>query len=364
MKRGRRGAGDPADTEMHRLLERSSHARAGMRPQGECLDPETLAAWTENALPAQQRAVAEAHAADCERCLTVLAAIARTSPPPEPVQRPSWFSVRWLVPVTSAAIAATAWVLVLSPWEAERPLPPAATTAIDAAKPEELAAQPERQADTRTSADAFEKKAEPRPDLKDSAAASRRGDASAKAPAPVAAPAPAAPTPPSAAASTPAQPLARAEALEERLQSRSRKVALAPFTIVSPDPRMRWRVTGGALERSTDGGETWRAQPIDPPADAPAGSRSPAVAAALDLVAGSSPAPTVCWLVGRKGTVVLSTDGESWRRLDFPEATVDLVGVTALDGRTATVTAADGRRFHTTDGGRAWALQETPATPF
>jgi photosystem II stability/assembly factor-like uncharacterized protein len=62
----------------------------------------------------------------------------------------------------------------------------------------------------------------------------------------------------------------------------------------------------------------------------------------------------VCWLVGRAGTVLLSTDGRSWQRLAFPEA-VNLVSVTATDTKTATVTASDGRRFSTTDGGVTWA---------
>jgi photosystem II stability/assembly factor-like uncharacterized protein len=72
----------------------------------------------------------------------------------------------------------------------------------------------------------------------------------------------------------------------------------------------------------------------------------------------------VCWIVGRSGLVLLSTDGETWRRLDFPDATVDLVSVTARDGAAATVTAANGRIYRTTDAGRTWTLQENPAAPF
>jgi photosystem II stability/assembly factor-like uncharacterized protein len=58
--------------------------------------------------------------------------------------------------------------------------------------------------------------------------------------------------------------------------------------------------------------------------------------------------------VGSAGTVLLSTDGRSWRRVAFPEA-VDLRSVTATDQETATVTTADGRVFVTTDGGRTWS---------
>jgi photosystem II stability/assembly factor-like uncharacterized protein len=119
--------------------------------------------------------------------------------------------------------------------------------------------------------------------------------------------------------------------------------------IVSPDANARWRVGGRSLERSIDGGRTWKVQPTG---------------TEVDLLAGSSPAPTVCWIVGRSGLVLLSTDGETWRRLDFPDATVDLVSVTARDGAAATVTAANGRIYRTTDAGRTWTLQENPAAPF
>ncbi|MEQ1912257.1 MAG: hypothetical protein ABMA15_25780, partial [Vicinamibacterales bacterium] len=58
-------------------------------------------------------------------------------------------------------------------------------------------------------------------------------------------------------------------------------------------------------------------------------------------------------LVGGGGLVLLTTDGASWNRSPLPAA-VDLVSVVATDARTASVTAIDGRQFHTTDGGRTW----------
>ena len=88
------------DESLHPLLRRTSRVRADARPHGDCLDAETLAAWTDGSLTAFERAAAETHAADCDRCLAVLAAIAKTSPPPSAIQRPSWLSIRWLVPLT------------------------------------------------------------------------------------------------------------------------------------------------------------------------------------------------------------------------------------------------------------------------
>ena len=76
--------------------------------------------------------------------------------------------------------------------------------------------------------------------------------------------------------------------------------------------------------------------------------------ATADLTAGNSPSADVCWLVGRGGLVLRTTDGgRQWQRVPFPE-TVDIIAVAASNALNATVTSADGRRFQTTDGGRTW----------
>jgi photosystem II stability/assembly factor-like uncharacterized protein len=77
---------------------------------------------------------------------------------------------------------------------------------------------------------------------------------------------------------------------------------------------------------------------------------------AEDLTAGSAPSSSACWIVGRRGTVLLTADGVQWRRITFPES-VDLIGVQAVDLANATVTSADGRRFRTADGGQIWTRQ-------
>jgi photosystem II stability/assembly factor-like uncharacterized protein len=115
---------------------------------------------------------------------------------------------------------------------------------------------------------------------------------------------------------------------------------LASIEITSPDPSVRWRIRAAAsVEHTTNGGTTWEAVPTGVDAG---------------LTAGASPSPLVCWLIGRAGTMLLSTDGRTWRRVPFPEMT-DLATVRASDAQTATVTTTDGRTFRTTDGGRTWA---------
>ena len=113
-----------------------------------------------------------------------------------------------------------------------------------------------------------------------------------------------------------------------------------PLTIVSPSGGTRWRVLpNGVVQRTIDGGSTWEAQDIG-----------------VDVAptAGASPSPLVCWLVGPRGLVLLSIDGRSWKRAAVPDQTANLTAVRAVDDKTASVTAADGRTFQTNDGGVTW----------
>ena len=120
--------------------------------------------------------------------------------------------------------------------------------------------------------------------------------------------------------------------------------------IRSSDPTYRWRIlppTG--IQRSTDGGTTWLV--VDPlPEATRASGRIPG-----GLTAGSSPARDVCWIVGREGIVLLSTNGATWQRRPFPES-VDLTEVRAASATNALVTTADGRQFVTIDGGATWSV--------
>jgi photosystem II stability/assembly factor-like uncharacterized protein len=112
-----------------------------------------------------------------------------------------------------------------------------------------------------------------------------------------------------------------------------------PLEIASPDRNVRWRiVAGNRVERSINAGTTWQAQ---------------STGTSARLTAGAAPSPTVCWLVGPGGIVLVSQDGGTWERVAFPEP-ADLTAIRATDGSSATTTAADGRVFSTTDGGKTW----------
>ena len=110
----------------------------------------------------------------------------------------------------------------------------------------------------------------------------------------------------------------------------------------APDGESAWRLPPrGGIERSTDGGRTWRVQQVAP---------------ATGLLALRAVDANTCWAAGRGGSVLRTTDGERWSQVPFP-ATADLVAIDAAGVLAATVTTIDGRTFATADGGRTWRSQ-------
>ena len=355
-------SGRDRDRSVERLLQktlaggRSSPAGAG----DECPEPEILAAWVDGGLDKREVALVEAHASKCARCQAVLAAVVEAAQTAPKASVPGWqetwlrgWGFRWLVPVAATAAAAVIlWVVV--PNDGRPDLRDQASTQLPAASP----TSPQRE----TSTDSFKQTA-PAPEQsivandskagKDKASSSgpsepeQRKENAASAGQPV----DRLDTPGAQARDTPASQasdtLKAAGAAQSPPQSSvNETVALsrsaaktAPLEITSPDSSVRWRIGGGgSVEHTTNGGATWEAVPTG---------------IGVDLTAGAAPSRLVCWLVGRAGTVLLSTDGRTWRRVLFPDMT-DLVAVQATDARIATVTTADGRTFRTTDGGRTW----------
>jgi hypothetical protein len=76
----------------------------------------------------------------------------------------------------------------------------------------------------------------------------------------------------------------------------------------------------------------------------------------VDLVAGSAPASSICWIVGRAGTILRTLDGFHWTKIGAPVGD-DLVTVVANSATDATITDAAGLRFATSDGGLTWRPQ-------
>jgi hypothetical protein len=320
-------------------------ARGASEAPQACLDPETLAAWVDGDLDARERAAAQAHAADCARCQALLAAMIRTSDPA--AEGKSWWrwpALTWLAPLTAVATALVVWAIVpgrprLQPSDQAVP----AVSLPNQVPPSAAGRVSEPPAVARAPADEMKKRVPLAPSPTNAAGA--RSAAAASAPAPGLAESSA-----KALAAPSAQALSSQDAVEKPQAAVPPKAPQESFAralrreapivdVVSVDPGKRWRiVAGGAVQRSIDGGSTWETQETG---------------VSVTLAAGASPLPSVCWLVGPGGIVLLQTDGRSWRRIAFPEPT-DLASIRASDERTATVTTADGRMFSTADGGVTW----------
>ena len=337
-----------------------------------CFDAEVLAAWADGTLDERAAAEVERHAAQCARCQAMLAAFVRTEPAAAPAARvpgmtPWWPSLRlrWLVPMAAAATAVAIWIAVpTSPMletdlaEApERAAPPPDTPAmprVAATQPQTAVAGPRAPvgaassaAPLATEAGAREKREERQEAPRDGALTRERTNATAPAAASREAPLTAAAPTVAAEAARPGRSQAAGRA---RAESADRKIE----GFVSRDGAVRWRLAGPGVERSTDGGATWIVAQVAAPA-APAAALG-AVTPGDAPVAGDAPSAAVCWLVGPRGAVWLTTDGgQGFRRLTVT-GEPDLRAVTARDDRSADVTASDGRMFRTGDAGATWIL--------
>jgi hypothetical protein len=252
--------------------------------------------------------------------------------------------MRWFAPLALAEAALIAWLLVIPHRAAVPPPPDAAATTVARVEPPPVPApaapapaEPEQKAASsdKPAFDDVSKKAKEVQPLRD-----RLDQPKAVTAAP-------SPAPPSAPATTEqhADNKRQAETLASRAPSAnelSRREAfmITPLVVFAPDRSSGWRVQpDGAIERTVDGGATWVSQDIT---------------AAAAIRAGRSPSRDVVWMVGGDGTVLLSTDGRTWLRRNVGE-TVALVDVAPVDAMTATVTAADGRKYSTLDGGVTWS---------
>jgi len=142
------------------------------------------------------------------------------------------------------------------------------------------------------------------------------------------------------------QPAAR----NERAFGAFRQIQNNSSLLKAPSGSTLWRAgNGGVIERSTDAGKTWVSQ-MSPSQE--------------DWLAGAAVSDTVCWLAGRNGTVARTVDGARWEHISPPAQAAgadaklpDWTGITARDALSATITANDGRKFATSDGGKTWQLQ-------
>ena len=355
------------DRTVERLLKQSlgTPQRGGVT--NACLDAETLAAWTAGGLTGSALEAAQLHVADCARCQSMagtLARISSTVPQTEPVL-PSRRWLAWFIPLTAAATAVALWFAVPSkpggpatvasrapvsqapasdpfafrgvpppprlnrrapPPNARRRNRPRAGQAPQAAEARREGARSNTLDQHDVAGSVAKEEADGRDLAKDkrSKGYSHRRLLRQRPP-------------------RLRRPLRPISGSADSARSALRAAAVAAPEIVSPDPAVRWRILGAAVQHSSNGGSTWETVPVG---------------VTVELTSGAAPAATVCWLVGRNGVVLLTTDGQTWRRLSFPEIT-NLAAVRAVDagGHVASVSTTDGRTFVTTDAGDTWSAR-------
>jgi hypothetical protein len=357
------------DRAVERLLRRSVEIGSQAEVSPACVDAETFAAWTDGALRGPALTAVEAHVAGCARCQSMAALIIRSSPP-APSALPWWrWSLRspWLVPLTAGAAAVAIWSVVPGPAPAPSQPGTSVNAPVERAAPEAKAESQPTDSNRQTADGKRQTADEKRQTAADNAApatGNRQPSAGNRQPADVGlqaerlqeaesrrrgetarpdavSPSPSvAAAPPAPAAAAPARPAAEESAGRVGAADALMKREAFAREVGSPDPAVRWRLrAAGIIERTEDNGATWTML---------------TTGVTVDLTAGVSTSPSVCWVVGRNGTVLRTTDGRSWTRVNIPDA-ADLVSVDATDASVAVVTSADGRRFRTSDGGRTWA---------
>ena len=201
---------------------------------------------------------------------------------------------------------------------------------VDAAEPARVAPEKKAEAYSAKRDAAVTVEAAPQPNARkprSSASSSGAGSAGAETPVPAA-----------KAMNLEASQTTEAAALA-KMQQAQISSNLMNLQIQTPDPKILWMIaSAGAVEKSEDGGASWKTEYLD--------TRGP-------ILAGAAPSAKICWLVGQNATILRTTNGARWKTIN-PPAETDLVRVEANDALTATVSALDGRRFSTSDGGKSW----------
>jgi Putative zinc-finger len=373
------------------ILRRASAMSPGpATPQ--CADPELIAAYYDGSLVASERDVLEAHFADCARCQLQLAAIVRADPRASDAaaERVARLRSRWQIAIPALAAAAVLIVvlrtmrpggevrhadqLAMAKSEAPASNPVAAPAAQLESAPQPISNQLAMNEERRTAQMHLVK---PRQESRAALASNFLAN-----------------VPKSRAmqmtTANPASGATYGRAVTGAGSAIGGSVG-APETLVMISPRERPEIstqTPGQPSSAASAGAAGSGSAIGAAVGAPmmgAQVRTLASSSSLlrgptwmagkrgtilfrdangitrrqysgveaDLTAGVAPSVTVCWIVGRGGTVLRTTDGENWTKIT-PPTDADLVAVAADSAEHAIVTTVAAQNFETSDGGASW----------
>ena len=388
---------------LRRSLAQSSSA-GSTGADGDCPEPEILAAYCEHSLDAQETAGYELHFSQCAQCREQIAVMTRAGEilaadkeQPRRASSSPWFwNWKWLAPVAAVLIFAAVWaarrpalpkMFAISQEEldsheitpqtsapagaAPAPNAPvslmAPTLSLDKAQ-KTVSRQPAIPAEpvnndvadhlsTNRVKDEESKPLsksanEPRRDIEERAGATQSAP-----PSPAAAPPPVPAVPLARVAGAPMSSAAGSMAHVETdgsSQDLQAKQLAAPAKTSRYDAEDK-RATG-ILIRTPDSQYLWRIRAagfVERSTDGGATWHGELPNPNAHLVAGSAPSAQICWVVGNGGVIFVTQDGSTWTTIS-PPVTVGFVAVAAKDASLATVTAADGRKFATSDAGKHW----------
>ena len=360
----------------------SSLARAA-EGGADCPEPGTMAAFMDGTLTPAERAAVVTHAATCAACQARLSAMARSAEPSR-VPGAGWLRGwrRWALPLVAGSAAMFIWVIVRQGTEGDTVAmnstrvassprqeldsatdsrvepagPSTAPPAPQANRPVALAPELKREAATAGAAsqpaapavraDKISPRELPLPSL-----AGRRPPPSTE---PVLVEHEA-PKPQTAGETAALADADRARLLEEVGQRSARRgepqaapvmaaaakenqQLVAPLVVHAPGGSIAWRALGGLIQRTIDGGTSWRSE---------------ADTGGAAWLAGTAPSGDACWLGGTGGRVARRAPDGRWDVVTLPRAE-DVIRIEATSGDSASAAQRDGTIYDTQDGGRTW----------
>lgn len=327
---------DPIDAILSRALAAAPGDGAHERLRADCPDAVLIAGWYDRSLEHTAATRVEEHLAGCARCRTIVAALARADDSAPAAYPRGWrwiFSPRFAVPVLTGAVAILAVAVVFvehgrAPIEVAQVQVAQISQVPRAAKALEVPRAAANLAPSTASESAqtlVMNQSAPQAHAGRSAGGGAISSSYARLP---------------RMESAAGEPRAATTGgVSRTMIANAPGLPAGTIEIAAPD-RSSWAIGGGGAIFHIN-------------AEGAVRSQSSGVTA--DLTAGAAVSARVCWIVGKAGTILRTTDGGShWSQLTSPAAG-NLRAIIASSADDAMVTDASGNRYLTADAGVTWS---------